>query len=313
MTATFNRLSDLLSAMRARAAATPAAADPRLRAATLAMAHFGADFTMGQPAAVNVAALAFAMPRLRVHELRAPVPEIVAETDLHALPGEPPALLRGGAVLLEVGDLEHETLVGALPFADGGWQRTVCLGAYLLEGTWYLVGLGHPDGIIVSRWRPRWGEADVSAGVVARAEGDLLVGDVEGYDDWGRDAARALVVLGLLLDAVESPLRVADEGPRLAGRTKSGESRPARAWSVSRIYLAPRPRPEVHEGGGEGKAREGRELEPVRVRGFLRRQPHGPGGRERRWIYVAEHAARRWVAPRPARVVVGWAPRKGRR
>lgn len=304
----FLRLSALLSAMRAKAAAVPDVGDPRLRAAALAMAHFGAELTATQPACVNVAALCLAMPRLRVHELRAPVPEVVAETDLHALPGDPPALLRG-PVLLEVDDPEHETLVGALPFHGGGWQRTVCLGAYQLEGTWYLVGLGHPDGVIVSRWRPRWGEADVSAGVVPRAESDLLVGEVEGYDDWGRDAARALVVLGLLLDAVESPLRVADEGPRLAGRTKSGESRSARAWSVSRIYLAPRPRPEVHEGDGAGEAPEGRELQPVRVRGFLRRQPYGPGGRERRWIYVAEHAARRWVAPTPARVVVGWAPR----
>lgn len=221
----FLRLSALLSAMRAKAAAVPDVGDPRLRAAALAMAHFGAELTATQPACVNVAALCLAMPRLRVHELRAPVPEVVAETDLHALPGEPPALLLRGPVLLEVDDPEHETLVGALPFHGGGWQRTVCLGAYEFDGTWYLVGLGHPDGVIVSRWRPRWGEADVSAGVVPRAEGDLLVGEVEGYDEWGRDAARALVVLGLLLDAVESPLRVADEGPRLAGRSKSGPSR----------------------------------------------------------------------------------------
>ena len=311
---TFRTLSAHVHELHAAAKRLPPIEDAKTRIGALAFSRYGEAAVRAMPAVLNVAGLALAMPRLCVHELRAPVPRLVAETDLHALPSEPPRLLRGGAVLVEVRDPATESIIEASPFP--AWERTVGLGAYLQpDGLWFIVGLGHPDGIIVSLWRPAWGEADVSAGVLPAPadKTDAIVGDVEGYDEWGRDAARTLVVLGLLLDAAETPLRTADEGPQLAGRAH-GKPRPARPWAVQRVYLAPSPR-SAGEGAVEPGAapREGLELEEVSVRGFLRRQPYGPGNRERRWIYVAEHAARRWVAPRPRRVVVGLTPRTRRR
>ena len=41
------------------------------------------------------------------------------------------------------------------------------------------------------------------------------------------------------------------------------------------------------------------------VSGFLRRQPHGPGGSLRRLIYVPGFESRRWVAPRVRVLVKG--------
>jgi hypothetical protein len=42
----------------------------------------------------------------------------------------------------------------------------------------------------------------------------------------------------------------------------------------------------------------------VEVRGHLKRQRHGPGNGQVKWIYVPGYSARRWVAPRPTRIVL---------
>ena len=277
--------------------------DPRKPAGELAAREFG-ERVVGAPELVNIAALALAMDRLVVHDLRRPVPETVSQTDLHTLPDEPPSLLRR-PFLMQVRDHAAEALC-ASPF-DG--SHTVGIGGYELDGTWYLVGLSYPDGCVVARWRPQWGGGDLEAGVVREDAGNL-VADIDGHEDWGRAAARFVVVLGMLLDASSTPLRTRDAGPQVA-RRRRGESQPARPWATRRVYLEGIPK---GGGGGEsdpsGIAPEGRSAEEVPVRGHLKRQPHGPGGKERKWIYVAEHSARRWVAARPVRVVVSKTPRR---
>lgn len=289
--------------------------DPRLAAAEIAWRTWGADLVSLQPALLNIAALANAMKaRLLVHELRAPVPTVIAETDLHALPSEAPKLLRS-PVLLEVRDPEHEAICAGSGMED--WGHTASLAAYELDGAIYLIGLGYPDGARVARWVPRWGEdlptESDDERVLQDSKTTILGSDREAHDDWAADAIRVLVVLGLLLDAAQTPLTTTDEGPQVAGRTKGGEARPARAWSVRRVYLTQehRARRDGNRGADGARGADGLTAAEVEVRGHLKRQPHGPGGALRRWVYVDGYAARRWIAPRPVKVIV--AGRRGGR
>lgn len=271
-------------------------ADPRMDAATMAAAAWGIDRVIGLPPLVNIAALALSVDRLVVHEIRPQAVRLIDATDLHSLPDEPPRLMRG-AWVVEVREPGREVLFGDI----------ASLGGYELDGIWYLVGLGYPDGCTIARMRPAWRGGDLAAGVEPEFETSLLEGmDPGEHAEWGRAAARFVIVLGLLLDASGTPIRTRDEGPALAGRSK-GRSHPARPWAVRRVWIdgAPQGTSVAGIGAGEGEAQEGRLAVESEVRGHLKRQPFGPGGKERRWIYVAGYEARRWVAPRPTKVVVG--------
>lgn len=207
-------------------------------------------------------------------------------------------MLLRGTFILEVRDPNSE----ALFVGDGSssWLYTASLGCYPLDGGYWLVGLGYPDGARVAQWRPRWGAA------LPEGSDDVSFwgGDREEHDTWAAEAIRFVVVLGLLLDAAQTPLATTEEGPRLAGQSK-GVSYPARPWSVRRIYLEGVAAKRRSAGAPEGSSVDGREAAEVRVRGHLKRQPHGPGNSLRRWVYVDGYEARRWVAPRPLKVVVG--------
>lgn len=87
-----------------------------------------------------------------------------------------------------------------------------------------------------------------------------------------------------------------------AGKTGTGDGWIVRRVSLSQAharYLASRT-----EGSSGEQPKDG--LKPVEtlVRGHLKRQPYGPGRSERKWIYVQEYEARRWVSARPVRVDV---------
>lgn len=298
---TWQSLTELVHAMQSAARKAPLRSDPRERAALIAATYAGIGAVLESPTLVNVGALALAMSdRLRVHELRAPVPETIAETDLHELPSEPPALLRG-PVLLEVRDLSRESLLAG-PKLWEGWTHTGSIGAYELEGRWYIIGLGWPDGAVVATWTPRWGESLDDAQLTTSVIGDVEAG---AYFDWGREAVRCLVVLGLLLEAANTPLAYSDDAPRPVARQHKGELQPARPWAVRRVYIDGTRRSEAKSGSGDATPIEGREAAIVPVRGHLKRQPHGPGNSLRRWVYVQSFEARRWVSPQPIRVVVG--------
>ncbi|MBI4021153.1 MAG: hypothetical protein HY369_02835 [Candidatus Aenigmarchaeota archaeon] len=239
--------------------------------------------------------------RLMVHKVRPSVARLVDETDLHSLPGEPPRFLRS-PWLIEV----HRPETGDRLFGD-----CIALAGYLWLGEWFLFGLLWPDSVRVTQWRPRWGEQDLVAGIVRPNYGDLeaLLGDLGAHREWGREAARFAVVFGLLLEAAAAPLRIRDDAEDAsdapAPRGKGGK-RPAPRWLTRHIYLdeakvcGQRARP-----GEQDAAAGGRVAAEATVRGHLKRQRHGPGGQLVKWVYIASYEARRWVAPRPTRVVVG--------
>ena len=271
------------------------AAEPRVAAALLAMRHFGSEVAGKIAPAVNVAALALAFRgRLTAHMIRPAASRLVHETDLHSLPGAPPRLLCGPWIAEMRRPETGERLFGA----------TAALAGYQLGEDHFLVGLDWPDGALVVRWRPRWEGGEIAAGLDTRSS--TLIADVDRHRAWAREAARYAVVLGLLLDAEGVPLRLETERPTSPRRERASGGRQgdrtAPQWTLRHVYLD-----EVAGTlSGAGAADRDPGLpEEVLVRGHLRRQHRGPGGREIAWIYVASYEARRWVAPRPVKVVVG--------
>lgn len=226
---------------------------------------------------------------------------LVDATDLHAEPLEPPTLLRG-AWLLEVEHPQREALFEVEGF------RCVALGGYELDGVRYLVASGYPDGLVVALWRPQWRGGAIEAGVDHSAS-PLIDASLGGaYSAIGAAAARLAVVLGLLLDAEGAPIERRDATPAPKRHQGPARAAAAHAWSVTRLRLTggaetPAARAQGEATGESRAAPEGRVLAATEVRGHLKRQPHGPGGTLRRWIYVGEHSARRWVAPASKRIL----------
>lgn len=266
--------------------------DIREAAAALAMATWGPAWVARQPALINAAALALHMAsRQEMTDVRPGAARLVAETDLHSLPSEPPRLLRAPAVLLEVRHPDRERLTG----------DCVSLGAYQHDGGWYLLGLDAPDGIWGGLWRPTWGGEDLTAGVRLETHPLIEVQPGEHYERMTA-AARLLVVLGLLLDAEGAPMR--EERERQAQRRGSAAERAGMGgWTTRHLYLDDRRAGGAGGVGGAGPV-EGRAEQEVPVRGHLKRQPHGPGGTLRKWLWVEGYEARRWVGVRPRRTVV---------
>lgn len=218
---------------------------------------------------------------------------LVDATDLHALPDEPPRLLQRAWLL------ESDWLRGHALFGD-----TVSLGGYALDGVVYLVGLGLGGWARVARWTPHWIGEEIAAGVTS--DTSPLIDDAEAHGGWTREAARFAVVLGLLLDADGTPTRITDESDRpRSPPARSKKHKPPPAWVTRTISLGPQER---QAGAGDAPSTAGvvtgRVAEERPVRGHLKRQPHGPGGKLRRWQWVPGYEARRWVAPGPRRVVV---------
>ncbi|MFZ5896430.1 MAG: hypothetical protein ACOY0T_35580 [Myxococcota bacterium] len=242
------------------------------------------------PELVNFGTLTLLAQPLRVHEIRPNVAELVAETDLHSLPGEPPRLLTAPWIA-QVRDPASERLFGS----------TAALASYEFDGVRYLIGLDFPDGCAVARWRPEWRGGEIEAGVIREDSGGLL--DVDGHEEWARAAARFAVVLGVLLDAEGTPLATADEGPSLAGR-RHGKPRPARPWAVRRVYLEHEAKQQDAAGGRQPVELDEHISASVRVSGHLKRQPYGPGLSLRKWVYVRQYDARRWFTNRPTKVIV---------
>lgn len=297
----FATLLELVQEALPYAREMPEAIPFREAATTVAVACWGPTAATSGPELVNVAALALrARERLVAHQVRPAAARQVAETDVHSLPDAPPRLLRG-PWLLEV--RRPET-------GERLWGDTVALAGYEVEpGTTFLLGLGAGGWCRVVHWRPRWTGEDLDEGTHQHAS--PLVDDMSAHQEWAREAARFAVVLGLLLDAEGAPLRVNEERQRETARRAKKGGTGAEGVRVRHVYLdeerVVRASAPVPQGSGmDGTA--GRLAEQVLVRGHLKRQRHGPGNREVKWLYVAGYSARRWVAPGVAQVVVS---RKG--
>lgn len=278
---------------------SPRPPEPRAAAAAVALARYGPETVAAAPALLNCAGLALSMPRLVVHRLSAGAARTVAETDLHSLPGEAPNLLR--APWLLESRRPEEPLFG----------RTACLGGYQLAGVTYLVGLDYPDGVAVARWTPHWQEEELEAGI--GRDSSPLIENVDAHHAWAREAARFVIVLGLLLEAQGSPLELDDEPVRRRRQVGTPPPSPSGGleggWVVRRVRLGrlvpSRGRAARTEEQAPGGPVSGRVPLQVPVRGHIRRQRHGPGRADTKWVYVEGYAARRWVAPRPLRIEVG--------
>lgn len=278
--------------------------DPRLRAAEMVLRQYG---PLTRPEMVNIAALADSMrQRLVVHRISSGAVRMVHETDLHTLPGEPPALLRGGWIL-ETRDPEREHLIAGA----GGIGPIASLGGYVIGNQIFFVGLGYPDGIFVGSWRPRWGETDLQAGL-PDVDASPLIADLDGHTQLVRDAARFALILGIHLDAEGTPVEVRERTGKTRRRSRGGAS--PSGWVERRVYLGRIVRSAGAAGApaeaagapAEADARgdDDRILVPTMVRGHLRRQPYGPQSSLRKWIYVERYEARRWISPRPLRIDV---------
>jgi hypothetical protein len=306
MSPAWRPLSSLARALRERARrlSLPAEVPLRERAAAVALVEHGEATFAAAPELTNVAALSLSLEQLVVHVLQPEVMDLVDGTDLHQLPDAPPRLLRRGWIV-EVPHPER----GERLFAD-----VACLGGYALNGKVFLVGLGYPEGARVGVWTPRWTGEDLD-GTVSEDRSPLL-GDVAAHQAWMREAARFAVVLGLLLDAEGVPVQITDESSRAkAPPIRSKKTKPPPAWVTRYVAIAPEtargePAGPTDVGAppteiGATAATAGRQAGLVGVRGHLKRQPYGPGGKLRKWVWIDSHEARRWLAPGPRKVIVG--------
>lgn len=244
-----------------------------------------ASFRYVPPSMVNVAALALSMDRLAVHEMSGGAIRMVHNADLRSIPDGPPRLMR------------HPWLIESADLDAPLWGDTVCLGGYELDGDYYLVGLRYPDGAIVARWTPEWGSDDKE--IEMPVDNSPIIDNVEGHRQWAQNAARFVLILGLLLEAWGSPLESKTATP---GKRKRGErAARARAWVVQRIVLSrPRTRRSRTEeaGGSAGRLLGDRVPQQTMVSGHLRRIRYGPEHSESRWQWIQAYEARRWVAPK---------------
>jgi hypothetical protein len=271
--------------------------DPRTAAGALALRHFGST-TMEVPACVNIAALALAFQeRIEITQVTGGASHLVHATDLHAVPAEPPRLLR------------RPWLIEAAKPGEVLYLDTFALGGYQIDGTTYLVGLRSPDGVAAARWNPTWSGEDLNEGV--SPDSSPLIDDIEGHHEWTRQAARFAVVFAVLLEAAGSPLARRDMTPGRS-RQKGAEGRQGQRGDevVRRVFLdAPAQAPAGAYGGRRASGSESPAVPvTVAVSGHLKRQPYGPKGSLRRWIYVTAYEARRWIAPAPLRLVVTTRP-----
>lgn len=286
---TFRRLSEFVRAIRDQD--TPSTAPPRERAALAAMRHFGASLVGELPSTINVAALSLAFgQRLELTELRRGAINLVHATDLHSLPGEAPRLLRAPLLIEAARPEKGERLFGDY----------VSLGAYQLDGQYYLVGASYPDGLRVARWSPTWAERDIEE-TVDYDPSPLIGGDQREHAEFIREAARFLIVLGLLLDAEASPLR--PERTEFGAHKRGAGGTTTGGWAVTHVYLGQHGESAGTSRDGDGSSTTGL-AEEVAVRGHLKRQRHGPGNTETKWIYIAGYQARRWISPRPSLRIV---------
>lgn len=248
------------------------------------------------PTTIATARLAFAFgQQYTVHSLHPTAIQTVRETDLHFWPTTPPHLLQRPLVV------EADQKKG-----DGylfGRVRGVC---YMPTDS---VGISlflawSDEGYAVDEVPVKWAKDDDEErkNIVLEASRDQTHVADEGGLFINSDAVlQFLTVLGLLFEAKTAggvrPLDVETRAGKLPdGRpTKKGQG-----FTAKYVRLSESPRPAAPAASApRGVPPHGEDLRPeeVRVRGFLRRQPCGPGGRDREVIFIDPHTALRWVSP----------------
>ena len=254
--------------------------DLRTSAGELCFKEWGLEATLETKSLVNVAALSLSMPRLVVHRPSPEICEIVRNTDISSLPPVAPRLLCLPFVI-EAAHPATERLVDDI----------VCIGGYWLDGVLYVIAMDS-EAISVAHITPDWGGSVETAA----HEGESF-GDTRLLMLMSTAAMRFALTLAVLLDADNCP--VVDDAEHLvqpAPPRRNLQERPRKGevWTRRTLFLSPTYHPSApHEATGEH--REGLRAEVVNVRGFLRRQPYGPGGKDRKWMFIAPFESVRWV------------------
>jgi hypothetical protein len=201
---------------------------------------------------------------------------VIHGTDLHSIPTLPPRILRAPGVIEARRPETGERL----------WGDVASLGWYALGDQYWLLGLQYPDGYMVARWRPQWTGEDLNEQLPTTDPSALVPADCRSsFQQFASQAARYLIVLGLLAEADPSPLRIVLD--------KSDKSRRRRDVYLDKTKEAPRPREP-----SPVPLLEGRHGVDVPVTGHLKRQRYGEANAQVKWIYVRGFSARRWVSPR---------------
>lgn len=243
--------------------------------------------------------------RITLHEVRQSAARLVRETDVRGLPHEAPRMMRG-PWLIEIARPEkgHRLFDATHSLA----------GRPLPNGRIVLIGIGGED-TMTAEWAPTWGR---SFDDVEIREDNMFAGEVAALSAWGRAAVTFAVTFALLLEADGSPLDARDETELSEaaerGRPKAKRSKPAKAdpqhlpggWVTRHIYLGdrvPEPTPTPTPTRATGSEPEGTPTQ-VQVRGHIRRQRHGPGNAEIKWVYVQAYTATRIASTSDAKVVV---------
>ncbi|NNC18615.1 hypothetical protein HJC22_23155 [Corallococcus exiguus] len=212
--------SDLLAELAPRLAEVPLlyGSDPQAVAEELAASAWGLKAVASEPNLIDVAMLGLlGRHQLVVHQLHGAASRHAAVTDLHSLPDTAPALLR------------HPWLVEVLHPDEGArlFGDTLSLSGYTLDGTMYLLGLLGDGRSVLASWRPRWTGEDLEEGPRRERSPVIDEGHAPPHAAWAREAARSVVIFGLLLEAEGSPLRIEE-----ARRCDAHEDMPART-----VYL----------------------------------------------------------------------------
>lgn len=275
----------LIRTLRPLARDAPPDLPLRERAAFVAGAHWGWESI--DPAMINIGALAvLARGVPPVYQCRPSASRVVHETDLHSIPDETPALLRAPGIVEARRPDTGERLWGDV--ASLGWYPLSAKdsGNETLLDAIFLVGLTYPDGAIVARWQPAWTGEDLAEQLPYPDVQSTLIEtlDLAAHTEFARRAARYLIVLGLLEQVESGPLRFDLE-------QRGSKTRAVRVRDPNAPRLLPDRGSPLPDGTG-------RALGDTTVRGHLRRVRCGEGGKARRWRYIEQHGARRWMAAR---------------
>lgn len=284
-------LDALVRPLKPLVARLPPNAPLREAGAAVVGAHYG-DALVEHPALVNVGVLAvISGGQPPVWHCRPSASRVVHETDLRSIPSEPPPILRGAGIIEARRPETGERL----------WGNVASIGWYAIDGremypprllpAIFLVAVQYPDGIAVARWCPAWTGEDLVEQLPYQETNTSLIEAVEAHahHELAKQAARYLVIFGLLEQVEDGPLRFeVDKTTRVRHvRVKDLSAKGFREPPKSAVSLGP----SVVDG-------DARALAETIVRGHLKRVRTGAGRSRVEWRYVHEHGARRWFAPR---------------
>ncbi len=256
-------------------------------------------------------------PELVSHTITKAARETILATELTAWPHETPRMMQG-AIILEAPP--GETLLGQIvSIAYMGADKGI---AGVTDNCRMMVYTEDDDegACAIDAFRLEWDASDNAtvkdsilkasledASVHRRAP--IVYSDIqETQEVVSRSSILGFLLrFALLMQAEGSPLSTSHDKATLPdGRP----CKPGQGYSKRTVRISPKPTPAPAVTPGEGGSHappvhpSGLVPKEVEVSGFLRRQPCGKEGKDRKWIYITAHKSTRYVHPeRRVRVI----------